>query len=179
MYAMERDGTITMPDEDTEREMYYAGRNVMKKNGLNQYEISNFARHGFECRHNMKYWNQEEYIGFGPSAHSFLSRVRFSNGPDLKKYCTNAKDSKFERITQETLDEEAMMFEYIMLRLRLNEGLDADKFREKFSVGLFERYEEQIDHLKKNSLVEIDGNILRLTERGMDISNYVFGQFMQ
>jgi len=72
MYLMEKDNKIIMPEEDVEGDMYYAGRSIMEQNGIMQYEISNFAKDGYECKHNLKYWNQEEYLGFGPSAHFVL-----------------------------------------------------------------------------------------------------------
>ncbi|MGD9567384.1 MAG: radical SAM family heme chaperone HemW [Sedimentibacter sp.] len=177
MYKMEKSNKILMPDEEDEREMYYTGRRVMEKNNLFQYEISNFALKGFECRHNLKYWNQKEYIGFGPSAHSFLNNTRYSNPSDLKLYCHSVED-KFERIIHEELDKEDLMFEYIMLRLRLTEGLNIHEFNNKFSANFTEMYKLQIDYLIKNRLVEFNNNFIRLTKKGMDISNYVIEEFM-
>nr|WP_300095808.1 radical SAM family heme chaperone HemW [Sedimentibacter sp.] len=178
MYSMEQKNLINMPDEDEERNMYYKGRFVMEKNNLFQYEISNFAVKGFECRHNLKYWNQEEYIGIGPSAHSFMNSTRYSNPSDLKKYCKSAEENNFNRIIQEEMNDEELMFEYIMLRLRLTEGLDTVEFKNKFNVDFFEKYKKQINYLTDNKLIEQSGSIIKLTQRGMDISNYVFEEFM-
>lgn len=178
MYSMEKNNKIIMPDEEVEREMYYAGRNIMEKNNLFQYEISNFAEKGFECRHNLKYWNQEEYIGLGPSAHSFLNNTRYSNPSDLKMYCENSMSDKFERIIQEELDKDDLMFEYIMLRLRLTEGLNIKEFNNKFSQDFIEMYKLQIDYLIKNNLLELKNDFVRLTKKGLDISNYVIEEFM-
>jgi oxygen-independent coproporphyrinogen-3 oxidase len=179
MYSMEQKNLITMPDEDEERNMYYKGRIVMEKNNLLQYEISNFAALGFQCRHNLKYWNQEEYIGIGPSAHSFMNSIRYSNPSDLNLYCKNIEENNLGRIIQEEMNEEELMFEYIMLRLRLTEGLDAVEFKNKFNVDFNEKYKEQIKYLTENKLIEHSGNIVKLTQRGMDISNYVFEEFME
>lgn len=178
MYEMEKSSKIIMPDEEYERAMYYTGRNIMEKNSLYQYEISNFACKGYECRHNLKYWNQEEYIGLGPSAHSFLNNTRYSNPSDLKLYCEHGKALSFEKIIQEELSNDDMMFEYIMLRLRLTEGLDVKDFNYKFSADFREMYRMQINYLIKNNLLEIDGDYIRLTKKGMDISNYVIEEFM-
>lgn len=178
MYSMEKNNKIIMPDEEVEREMYYAGRNIMEKNNLFQYEISNFAEKGFECRHNLKYWNQEEYIGLGPSAHSFLNNTRYSNPSDLKMYCENSMSDKFERIIQEELEKDDLMFEYIMLRLRLTEGLNIKEFNNKFSQDFLEMYKLQIDYLIKNNLLELKNDFVRLTKKGLDISNYVIEEFM-
>jgi oxygen-independent coproporphyrinogen-3 oxidase len=177
MYLLKKNKKIVMPEEDLEREMYYAGRNIMEKHGLMQYEISNFSVKGYECRHNLKYWKQEEYIGIGPSAHSFLGNVRFSNPSDLTEYITSGENGVFERNTLEEMDENDIKFEYIMLRLRLTEGLKFADFKNKFSIDFKEAYKEQIKHLTENNLIELDGDVIRLSKRGMDLSNYVFSQF--
>jgi oxygen-independent coproporphyrinogen-3 oxidase len=178
MYDMEKSNKIIMPDEDVEREMYYAGRSIMKKNNLMQYEISNFAFKGFECRHNLKYWNQDEYIGFGPSSHSFLNNERFSNVSNITEYIDNALKGDYNRIVHEKLDHDGLMFEYIMLRLRLNEGLDTEIFQKKFNVDFYEKYSKQIKYLKDNKLIECENNNIKLTNMGMDVSNHVFEKFM-
>ncbi|MBP7279252.1 MAG: radical SAM family heme chaperone HemW [Sedimentibacter sp.] len=177
MYLLKKNKKIVMPEEDLEREMYYAGRNIMEKHGLMQYEISNFSVKGYECRHNLKYWKQEEYIGIGPSAHSFLGNVRFSNPSDLTEYITSGENGVFERNTLEEMDENDIKFEYIMLRLRLTEGLKFADFKNKFSIDFKEAYKEQIKHLTENNLIESDDDAIRLTKRGMDVSNYVLAQF--
>lgn len=179
MYVMEKNNKIIMPDEDVEREMYYAGRNVMEENNLFQYEISNFAVKKYECRHNLKYWNQEEYIGLGPSAHSFLDNTRYSNPSDLKLYCENATANNFQRIIQETLNKNDLMFEYIMLKLRLTEGLNINEFNFKFLANFKEMYKKQIEFLIKNELVEFNDEYIKLTKKGMDISNFVIEEFMK
>lgn len=177
LYLMEQKKLITMPEEDTEREMYYRGREIMEEGGLMQYEISNFAANGKQCLHNLKYWNQDEYLGLGPSAHSFLDRTRYSNPSDLKLYCMGTK--AFERTIQEKMDMEDLMFEYIMLMLRLTEGLDTEKFKGRYNIDFFEKYKRQLEILTANKLIEISENMVRLTHRGMDISNYVFEEFME
>ncbi|WP_313163766.1 radical SAM family heme chaperone HemW [Sedimentibacter sp.] len=177
LYIMEQNNKIVMPEEDYEREMYYAGRSVIEKHNLIQYEISNFAVKGYECKHNLKYWNQEEYIGLGPSAHSFLKNIRFSNSSDLNLYCENLQSNKLEKIIHEELSEDDLIFEYIMLRLRLTEGINTDEFNNKFSADFMKMYENQIDYLHKNNLIYVGKNNIKLTEKGMDISNYVITIF--
>jgi len=198
MYVMEKNHKIVMPEEDVDREMYYAGRRIMEENDIMQYEISNFAKKGYECKHNLKYWMQEEYIGFGPSAHSFLNKKRFSNPSDINSYCDGAEHNIFNRNIEEILDDKAEIFEYIMLCLRLTKGLNINEFKQKFSVDFNKTYQKQIDYLMKNNLLEYKerghtskygeplGIILeecpqiyiKLTNRGMDISNFVFEKFM-
>ena len=179
MYLLEKNKKIFMPYEDEEREMYYAGRIIMQNSNLMQYEISNFALSGYECKHNLKYWEQEEYIGFGPSAHSFLNNKRYSNPSDISKFCNDAKNSNFSRTIQEQLSYDDLMFEYIMLKLRLTKGMDISVFDERFAIDFKLKYEKQIEYLIGNNLARLNENIIRLTNRGMDVSNYVFQQFMQ
>lgn len=178
MYSLEKNKVITMPVEDLEREMYYAGRTIMEEHGLMQYEISNFAVKGYECRHNLKYWNQVEYIGIGPSAHSFMGNTRYSNPSNLKEYTLSSGKEGFKRNIQEVMDEDKLMFEYIMLRLRLTEGLKFAEFKNKFNRDFEETYKAQIEKLLKDNLIYLDDEGIRLTHRGMDISNYVFASFM-
>ncbi len=178
MFVMEKNRKITMPDEEVERKMYYAGRSVMEDNNLNQYEISNFAVKGYECRHNLRYWNQEEYIGFGPSAHSFLNSIRYSNPSDLKFYCEKSDADSFERVIQEELSEDDLMFEYIMLKLRLTVGISINEFNQKFKADFNEMYKLQIKYLLKYDLIEYVNNNIRLTKKGMDVSNAVIEEFM-
>lgn len=178
MFVMERNKKITMPDEEVERKMYYAGRSVMEDNNLIQYEISNFAINGYECRHNLRYWNQEEYIGLGPSAHSFLNSTRFSNPSDLKFYCEKSETDSFERVIQEELTDDDLMFEYIMLKLRLMSGIHINEFNKIFKADFNEMYKLQIKYLMKYDLIEYVNDYIRLTKKGMDVSNAVIEEFM-
>jgi len=178
MYVMEKNHKILMPEEDVEREMYYRGRNIMEENGIMQYEISNFAEKSYECKHNLKYWMQEEYIGLGPSSHSFLNKKRFSNPSDINLYCNGAEHNIFNKNIEEILDDAAEIFEYIMLSLRLTKGLNINEFKQKFSVDFNKTYQKRIDYLIKNNLLEYNNDYIKLTNRGMDISNLVFEEFM-
>lgn len=178
MYQMEKNHTISMLEEEEEREMYYAGREEMKKYNLLQYEISNFAEKGYECKHNLKYWQQNEYIGIGTAAHSFLNKKRYSNISDIDTYCKNADSGDFNRITLEVLDSAALMFEYIMLNLRLTKGLDVKEFNQRFLTDFNNYYRKEIDYLIQNKLLAYENNSVKLTEKGMDISNYVFQRFL-
>lgn len=177
MYAMEKNNKITMPDEDAEREMYYTGRKIMEQHNLFQYEISNFTYKNYECKHNLRYWNQQEYIGLGPSAHSFLNNIRFSNSSDLNWYCKNS-GYKDEKIVHERLNNEELLIEFIMLQLRLTKGININQINEKFSFDFCKKYELQINYLLNNQLIELDDEYVRLSKKGMDLSNYVIEQFM-
>ena len=178
LYNLEKNKKIVMPEELEERRMYYFGRELMKNNNLSQYEISNFALENYKCKHNLKYWNQEEYIGLGPSAHSFLNYKRYSNVADTYKYSLNSKSNLFNRKIEEILGYDDLKFEYIMLRLRLNEGLNIVEFNKKFNSDFTKEYGGVISELKYNNLVVLNSNHICLTEKGMDVSNFVFEKFM-
>ncbi len=178
LYLMEKDHKIFMPEESIEREMYYTGRKIMEDRKIYQYEISNFAKEGFECKHNLKYWNQEEYIGFGPSAHSFLNNERYSNICNINEFCDNADKNIFNRSIHESLNDEALEFEYIMLKLRLTDGLNLNIFKQKFNVDFNKKYNKQIKYLIDNKLLIYNEENIKLTQLGMDVSNFVFEKFM-
>lgn len=178
MYKMEESGIIKMVDDDIERNMYYEGRELMENNGYYQYEISNFSKPGYECRHNIKYWTGGEYIGFGPFAHSCFKDNRFNNISDIKRYCENMNEANKYRHLNEVLDKESKMFEYIMLRLRMNSGFIIEDFNGEFNIDFMKKYKNQIDSLLKYQLIDIDNGKVKLTKKGMDVSNYVFEEFL-
>jgi oxygen-independent coproporphyrinogen-3 oxidase len=178
MYSMEKKGLIKTLDDDDEREMYYAGRGFMEDNGYTQYEISNFSKASYECKHNIKYWTGGEYIGFGPFAHSCFEDKRYNNISDINIYCNNINNSQKYRQLNEILNKESKMFEYIMLGLRMNKGISIDDFDNKFEINFLEIYKNQVKKLLENNLITLDKSTVKLSKRGMDISNYVFEEFM-
>ena len=178
LYKMEAKKLVEMPDEDSERDMYYEGRELMEARGYIQYEISNFSKPNYECRHNIKYWTGGEYIGFGPFAHSCFEDKRYNNISDIKYYCENIKEpDKFRRLN-EVLGKESKMFEYIMLRLRMNSGIIIEDFNREFEKDFMSIYKNQIKNLLEYQLIDINNGRLKLTKKGMDVSNYVFEQFL-
>lgn len=178
LYKMEEKGIITMIDDEKERAIYYASREYMIENGYKQYEISNFAREGFECKHNEKYWMGGAYLGFGPFSHSLFNNKRYCNISDIKLYIDNIDNPSVYRQLDEVLDEKDLIFEFIMLRLRMNRGIVIDDFKKSFGRDIFDLYKKQIDKLVNEKLLIIDDKSIRLTKRGIDVSNYVFEEFM-
>ena len=148
-----------LPDEELDRRMFYKIRDVLKECQINRYEISNFAKEGYECRHNLKYWRVEDYIGLGAAAHSCYRGRRFSNSPSLEKYIENNRSisSEQQNITSER----------IMLKLRLLEGLPLCELPEKREVN------NAIKYFIDNKAAKILDDRLILTDRGMDIQNYI------
>lgn len=178
MYKMEEKGLINMVDDDIERNMYYKGREFMENNDFFQYEISNFSKKGYECRHNIKYWTGGDYIGFGPFAHSCFEDKRYNNISDIRLYCDNINDPKAYRQLNEVLNRESKIFEYIMLRLRMNKGIELDHFKDLFGIDFNTLYKSQLENLQRYQLIIRDKNTIRLSKKGMDVSNYVFEEFL-
>jgi oxygen-independent coproporphyrinogen-3 oxidase len=160
-----------IPDEDAAAEMYEIMIDTLEVAGYRQYEISNFAKPGFESRHNTKYWRLDHVYGFGVSAHSFDGVERYSNERDTAKYVDMITRDQRAEVYREKIDAAA---ESAFLGLRLNEGIDINEHRSKFGIDLA----ETVTGLKSNGLVEIVESRLKLTRRGMLFSNEVFAEFI-
>ncbi len=150
-----------LPDEDTERKMYARTKEILGEYGYRRYEISNYAKPGRECRHNLGYWEQKEYLGIGEGAASFMNHRRWTQGEE-----------------PELLSEKNQIEEYMFLGLRKMEGISKKGFRERFSVGMEKVYGEALQKFYREGLLEESGDLIRLTERGIDVSNYVFSEFL-
>lgn len=154
-----------LPSEEEERQMYYDTRDRLCACGYEHYEISNFAKPGYACRHNLGYWERTDYKGFGLGAASLLENVRYTNQTDLTEYLKGNFAG-----TEDPLTEQAVREEYFFLGLRKMEGVEPGRYRE--------HYEERIQRLQAQQLLEEKDGRIRLTERGTDVSNYVMAQFL-
>lgn len=159
--ALYQNKTLNFPDDDTQAEQYLFMCEYLEGKGYRQYEISNFSKSGFESRHNLKYWKLEEYLGIGPSAHSFVGNERFYYPRDLKAFI-NCPETVFDGTG-------GGWEEKLMLLLRLSEGADLTQFAEKISQSLY----REIENLKKAGLALFDGRTLKLTPKGMLVSNSI------
>lgn len=169
-------------DEDTEYAMYTSAIEFLASRGYPQYEISNFARPGFKCLHNLKYWNCDEYLGFGVSAHSYFNGNRFAFIPDIKKYMLAVEDlsSNIELTSEsEQLEKRERMGEYIMLRFRLCDGLDASAFAAKFGSSFEALYGAKVERYIKSGFIIKKGNSYALTPGGMFVSNYILSDLLE
>ena len=171
---------LQLPDEELERNMYWYVKNTLELNGYNHYEISNFSKKGKESKHNMNCWNQEEYIGFGIAAHSYISNIRFSNTNNLEEYIKNITNNELEKniIIEEEQTLEDKKREFMMLGFRKIEGVNISKFKEKFVDNPIFIYREKLNKLVEEGLIEIDLNNIRLTNKGIDFANLVFEEFI-
>lgn len=164
---------LSFPTEDEDRKMYHYVVSELEKNGLKQYEISNFAKEGFECRHNMTYWKLRDYISFGLSASSNIDNKRYTNYYSFKDYYKALDRGENPIAFSENLTITDRMNEFIMMGLRLNSGVDLIEFEKKFKENFLKTYEREIEKNIKSNLILLDGNKIRLTDMGRDLSNQV------
>jgi len=165
-----------IPKEEIEREMYHKICKELKKLGYIQYEISNFARQGFESKHNIHYWNQDEYFGIGAGASSYINNIRYKNIDDIQDYI----DLDFDKIKiiEEIQDNENKLREYIILKLRLIEGFNIDDINKKFSIDFEENFKNEIKKLINLDLIKKENNNYKLTTKGLDFANIVWEEFI-
>lgn len=163
-----------LPDEETDRLMYKRTSEILEEYGYHRYEISNYARAGFESRHNSSYWTGRDYIGFGLGAASLLNGVRSSGERDLCKYM----EDPGKQTVDEVLDDIAKQKEFMMLGLRMTRGISKREFSERFGIAVREVFGAQIDKLISEGLITEDDEMIKLTEFGLDVANVVFGEFV-
>lgn len=173
-------GTLKYIDEEIERKMYWKTKKILEKNGFKHYEISNFARNGFESKHNLDCWNQEEYLGFGLAAHSYMYNKRFSNIDNLQEYITNIENNEFSKniIVHEEQTRESKAKEFMMIGLRKIEGISISEFERKFRINPLFYFRFEISKLTEEGLIEVDLDNIKLTSKGLDLANIVFEEFI-
>lgn len=169
-----RSGRRKPIDEELAAEMYEVMLDRLAAAGYEQYEISNFAKPGFESRHNSKYWTLDPVFGFGVSAHSFDGLQRYANERDTVKYVSMIESGETAEVMREDID---LASEFIFLGLRLERGIDLAAFSQRFGFDLIERYRREIDELIENDLVELNSRLV-LTQKGKLFSNEVFASFV-
>ena len=173
LYETHKKSPLAFPNESLDRKMYHFVVKELEKISLHQYEISNFAKIGYECRHNMTYWKLRDYISFGLSASSNIKNLRYRNFYDFKNYY-DALDKNEKPIEfSETLNKEDRTNEFIMMGLRLNSGIDLGEFNKRFEEDFVMLYEREIENNIKLGLIEVKENKIKLTEKGQDLSNQV------
>lgn len=172
-YNKYNENKIKLPDEELERNMYWYVKNTLENNGYMHYEISNFSKKGFESKHNMNCWNQEEYLGFGVAAHSYNNKIRYSNTNSIEEYIKGSN-----KIIHEEQTLEDMQKEYMLLGLRKIEGINIQKFKNKFAQNPIFIFKEQLNKLVDEELIIVDGNEIKLTNKGLDLANIVWEEFI-
>ena len=161
---------LSLFDDDAQAAFYEQAVSRLGELGYKQYEVSNFCKIGYESRHNLHYWHDEEYLGLGPSAHSFIAGKRFYYDGDFKKFYEGATEYESEGGDPE---------EYIMLALRLNEGLIFERYKDRFGEEICKEFIDSAVELAKNGLCEVDEKGVRLTVKGFLVSNSVIGYLIE
>ena len=169
---------LELPDEEEERVMYEYTHDILSSYGYHQYEISNYAKNGRECRHNLGYWKRKEYLGLGLGSASLLEDKRFSNISEMEKYLQNCEHPEIIREQTEKLELRDQMAEYMILGLRMTEGVSATEFRNNFGQELYEIYGNVIKKYRTMELLEQNGDYLRFTRRGISVSNPILADFL-
>lgn len=171
-------GLLTPADDELDREMYYCAIKSLGMAGFKHYEISNFARPGFESRHNLIYWNAGRYIGLGAGAHSYFGDRRFSNLQKPEDYICSLSDRKIPSTDIQIIDREESIKEYIILGLRLTDGLNVGTFQKKYDRDIFELFGKQLDSLLEKGLLQYKDGTIKLTSLGLDLADQVFIEFI-
>ena len=169
---------LNLPDEDTEYNMYEATAQILKEYGFEQYEISNYARKGRECRHNVGYWTRQDYLGFGLGASSLYGKERFANTADMKKYLENSRTPEKIREKDPSLTREDEMAEFMFLGLRMTKGISKADFQRCFGCTIESVYGEVLEKYESMELLlEKDGRIF-LSREGIHVSNSIMAEFL-
>ncbi len=174
-------GELELPDDEEERRQYHYTKNFLELNGYKHYEISNFAKPGYESKHNMNCWEQKQYVGFGVAAHSYVNGFRYANTSNLKEYLNvnyNEKGFKTIKTIEETQNKLDMEKEFMMLGLRKLDGVSISKFEQKFGENPIYLFRSELQKLVEEDLLEVDLDNIKLTKKGLDLANLVWEEFI-
>ena len=178
LYDMYENNEFNLLDEDKDIEMYNYTINTLKDNGYNQYEISNYSKYEKECKHNIIYWKCDNYLGLGPGASGYIEDIRYSNLEDLSEY-NNKISQNLKPINEENkLSDKDKIEEFIFMGLRMNEGISLDIFEKRFKIDFKDLYKNALEKLIDNKLIKMEDSNVSLTQKGREISNSVFIEFI-
>ena len=177
-YNLYENDKLKLPTEEEERKMYHLAKKILEENGFNQYEISNYAKEGKECRHNLAYWNMDNWIGVGSAAASYINGKRIKNISSVEKYINsiNEKGEAVEEIINNSKNDN--MEEFMFMGLRKINGIDENEFKKRFSMNINDVYGEIINkYIGEGLLIRESGRIF-LSEKGIEISNIIMADFL-
>jgi len=177
-YRLNEEGKLNIPSEELDREMYQHAKEFLHKKGYSHYEISNFAKPDYECRHNILYWKAREYIGLGVGAHSYMKDFRYSNVVSIEDYIRLNSEGKSTVEGKEFISEKESMSEFMILGLRLTAGVDRAEFFERYGVKVDDIYGDIIEKYIRQGLLYSEENRIALTDRGLDVANVVMEEFL-
>lgn len=180
MERLVEQGILKLPSEELERNMYWYVKDFLELHNFKHYEISNFAKKDYESKHNLDCWNQEEYIGFGVASHSYIDKIRFSNIYNIEEYIKNCNENEFQknRIVQEQQNDFSQEQEFMLLGLRKIEGVSIQSFKNKFGESPIFIFKQELNKLIKEELIQIDSDKIKLTNKGLDLANLVWEEFV-
>ncbi|RQD69785.1 MAG: radical SAM family heme chaperone HemW [Tindallia sp. MSAO_Bac2] len=178
LYQWVQQGIIMPMDEDLEWKMFRTAIEQLPKRGYSHYEISNYSRPGEECRHNLTYWNNAEYLGLGVAAHGYLNGRRYENTAELTEYKNRIHNRILPVIHRQTVSPDEYKKETMFLGLRLIMGISVERFRAKHGVSCLDYFKNEINELVEQKLLWIDDDRIKLTDKGLDLANQVFAYFV-
>lgn len=167
-----------LPSEEADREMYHLTKYLLQKHGYQRYEISNYAKPGYECQHNIGYWTDVEYIGMGLGASSYIEKTRYCNESQLESYIEMIQAEKDIKRDVRAVSEKENMEEMMFLGLRLTKGVSKEQFNQTFETTVEEVYGDVLKRFENEGLLEENDQRIRLTEEGLDVSNYIMSEFI-
>lgn len=177
-YNLYENESLILPNEDVERDMYAVTKDILNKSGYKQYEISNYARKGLECKHNKIYWKLNNYIGCGSSSHSYINGIRYRNESNIEKYIRRINEENTAVVEEIKNSDKDDIEEFMFLGLRLTEGIDIEEFLQRFGISIFDKYKEIIEKYVQMELLKLEKGSLFLTSKGMEFSNQVMADFI-
>ncbi|HZK33115.1 MAG TPA: radical SAM family heme chaperone HemW [Tissierellaceae bacterium] len=178
LYDIYHKGLVSLPSEDEEREMYHTGRKILEENGYIHYEISNFALPGYECKHNLVYWDLMPYIGIGLSSHSSFKGKRFWNTKNMSLYIEKLGKKEFPITGEEIINRATEISEFCILGIRKIKGIDKLEFNKRFNTKIETLYGDIINKHEENGLINNQETFISLTNKGLDLSNIVEVDFL-
>ncbi len=177
-YNLYENDKLKLPTEEEERKMYHLAKKILEENGFNQYEISNYAKEGKECRHNLAYWNMDNWIGVGSAAASYINGKRIKNISSVEEYINsiNEKGEAVEEIINNSKNDN--MEEFMFMGLRKINGIDENEFKKRFSMNINNVYGEILNKYIDEGLLIRDSGRIFLSEKGIEISNIIMADFL-
>lgn len=174
----QRRGNLHLPNEDVESDMFEYILQELEKNGFEHYEISNFTKPGFESRHNLMYWDNAEYYGLGAGASGYLNGMRYRNRGPIQHYLKSVTEKGHARLHEEILSKNEQMEEEMFLGLRKKSGISIQRFQDKFAVNFEERYGSILTDLIQEGLLQVEGDQVRMTKKGLFLGDTVAERFI-
>ncbi len=169
---------LNLPDDDLVADMYQRAVQILGAEGYSRYEISNFSKPGLESRHNLKYWQCDDFLGFGAGAFSCADDVRFSNALDIEEYIKSINDKKSAVVYNENLSNFDKMSEFMFLGLRLEDGIEEKEFQKRFNLNIDEVFGKQIDKYTKTGFLIRENGKIRFSDKGFFVSNIILADFV-